>query len=60
LSDEAKDIIDKLTVNDPEKRLGFSGPEEILNHPWFDGVDWEKLRKREYDMPGKIECKTKE
>ena len=31
---------------DPSARLG-SGPEdhnEIINHPWFDSIDWEALQ----------------
>jgi len=50
LSDEAKDIIDRLTVHDPQERLGLNGYEEVLNHPFFKGVDWDKLRRKEYDM----------
>jgi len=40
LSDEAKDIIKKLLVKDPHKRLGANGSEEIKGHPWFSKVDW--------------------
>jgi len=29
---------------DRSKRLGnlIGGPEDVLNHPWFRGVDWER------------------
>eukprot|EP00494_Astrolonche_serrata_P001665 UN01671 len=35
-TDEAKDLITKLLVVDPKKRLGY---EEILEHPWLKKVD---------------------
>ncbi|XP_042415180.1 serine/threonine-protein kinase UCN-like [Zingiber officinale] len=38
------DIIERLVVKDPERRLGFSGGvEEVKAHPFFDGVKWELL-----------------
>ncbi len=50
VSPEAKDLMNKLLCLDPRDRLGqnnddkFScGGEEIRNHPWFEGVNWEKL-----------------
>lgn len=45
LSDEAADLILKL-ITDPEKRLGRNGAEEIKEHPFFDGFDWEGVRKK--------------
>jgi len=33
----------------------LNGPEEVLNHPFFAGVDWEKLRKKEYELSTKPE-----
>ena len=29
------DFISKLLVDDPKKRLGANGPQEVLNHPWL-------------------------
>ena len=40
MSSEAKDLIQKLLVLDPEKRLGFHGSKEIKNHPFFDGYNF--------------------
>ncbi|XP_042376523.1 serine/threonine-protein kinase UCN-like [Zingiber officinale] len=38
------DLIERLVVKDPERRLGFSGgAEEVKAHPFFDGVKWELL-----------------
>ncbi len=58
ISDAAKDLITRLTVHDPKKRLGMNGPQEILNHPFFKGIDQEKLRRKEYVLKEKPE-KTK-
>ncbi|VVA95054.1 unnamed protein product [Arabis nemorensis] len=42
LSQEAKDLICRLLCN-VEQRLGTKGAYEIKDHPWFRGVEWEKL-----------------
>ncbi|KAJ0717015.1 putative protein kinase AGC-NDR family [Helianthus annuus] len=46
LSPEAKDLICKLLCN-VEKRLGTKGAHEIKAHPWFKGIEWEKLYQME-------------
>ena len=47
LPEDAKDLIRKLLVLDPKQRLGYnefqSQYEPIRNHPFFKGIDWEKL-----------------
>ncbi|KAM9895455.1 hypothetical protein OXX79_008074 [Metschnikowia pulcherrima] len=40
---EAKDLIKRLLTLDYEHRLGFHGAEEIMQHPYFKGVDWNSL-----------------
>ncbi|KAA3485394.1 serine/threonine-protein kinase tricorner-like [Gossypium australe] len=42
LSPEAKDLISKLLCN-VEQRLGTKGAHEIKIHPWFKGIEWDKL-----------------
>ncbi|CAI0458323.1 unnamed protein product [Linum tenue] len=42
LSPDAKDLICRLLCN-VELRLGTKGAHEIKAHPWFKGVEWEKL-----------------
>ncbi|CAL5416477.1 unnamed protein product [Camellia sinensis] len=42
LSPEAKDLISKLLCN-VDQRLGTKGAYEIKAHPWFRGIEWEKL-----------------
>ncbi|KAL3645661.1 hypothetical protein CASFOL_010841 [Castilleja foliolosa] len=44
LSPEAKDLICKLLCN-VEQRLGTRGAHEIKAHPFFKGVEWNKLYK---------------
>ncbi|KAK8936320.1 Serine/threonine-protein kinase AtPK1/AtPK6 [Platanthera zijinensis] len=46
LSPEAKDFISKLLCN-VDQRLGSNGADEIKAHPWFEGVDWDRLYEME-------------
>jgi serine/threonine protein kinase len=43
MSPEAYDFINKLLTIDPKKRLGYSGIEEIKNHPFFADINWETI-----------------
>ncbi|KAK3366882.1 hypothetical protein B0T24DRAFT_370913 [Lasiosphaeria ovina] len=50
VSKEAKDLINRLLCSDPHQRLGSnreekfqSGGDEIRNHAWFEGLNWETL-----------------
>lgn len=54
VSEDAKDLIDKLMCLDPTERLGSnkdgkyeSGGDEIKAHPWFAEINWETLREDE-------------
>ncbi|KAE9461503.1 hypothetical protein C3L33_06618, partial [Rhododendron williamsianum] len=46
LSIEAKDLIRKLLCN-VDQRLGTRGAYEIMAHPWFKDIEWEKLYQME-------------
>ncbi|KAJ7977220.1 Non-specific serine/threonine protein kinase [Quillaja saponaria] len=46
LSPEAKDLISKLLCN-VNQRLGTKGADEIKVHPWFNGIEWDKLYQME-------------
>ncbi|XP_038988535.1 serine/threonine-protein kinase tricornered-like [Phoenix dactylifera] len=46
LSPEAKDLICKLLCN-VEQRLGTRGAHEIKAHPWFKGIQWDRLYQME-------------
>ncbi|KAJ3432777.1 serine/threonine-protein kinase ypk2/ykr2 [Anaeramoeba flamelloides] len=48
IRDDAKDLITKLLDRDPKARLGTKGAEEIKKHPFFSGLDWEKVYNKEY------------
>ncbi|XP_022718094.1 serine/threonine-protein kinase WAG1-like [Durio zibethinus] len=42
---EAKDLIEKLLVKDPRRRLGCTrGAQDIKRHPFFDGIKWPLIR----------------
>ena len=53
VNDLAKDLIQKLLVRNPAKRLGnlSNGPKDIQNHPWFGTMDWKALPNKEIDAP---------
>ncbi|XP_073051040.1 uncharacterized protein [Primulina eburnea] len=46
LSSEAKDLISKLLCN-VNQRLGSNGAGEIKVHPWFMGINWDKIYNME-------------
>lgn len=47
MTEEMKDIISKLLNKDPTRRLGHNSKEEVMNHPWFNDINWKKLKKKE-------------
>ncbi|XP_030628019.1 protein kinase C, eta, b [Chanos chanos] len=62
LSNEAEDILKGLLTKDPLCRLGcverFGLEEAIPAHPFFSGLNWEKLNKRELEPPFKPRIKS--
>jgi serine/threonine protein kinase len=59
-SDDARALLRGLICRNPAKRLG-SGPcgaQEIMDHPFFGAVDWEKLYKRDVPVPFKPVVKS--
>lgn len=57
LSPAAIDLLKKL-VADSENRLGRNGVEEIKSHPFFDGMDWDGLRKRKVPYLPNVSSET--
>ncbi|KAI0797848.1 cAMP dependent protein kinase [Abortiporus biennis] len=49
----SKDLIKAFLHPDRSKRLGnlIGGAEDVLQHPWFRGVDWDALERREIRAP---------
>lgn len=54
VTQEAKDLMNRLMCLDPKERLGSNkdgkyanGGEEIKAHPWFVGLSWDTLRDEE-------------
>lgn len=57
ISDQAKDLVNKLLCMDPAQRLGAnredkfgSGGQEIRSHYWFEGINWETLVEDEAEF----------
>jgi serine/threonine protein kinase len=44
LDERAKDLIKKLLVLNPADRLGSKGIDEIKNHPFFSGINWDDAK----------------
>ena len=52
ISDDVKDIIQKLLEKDQTKRLGSQSDSlEIISHPWFSDMDFKKLLDRKLEAP---------
>lgn len=48
MSDELKDIISKLLDRNPKTRLGSKNDaHDLINHPFFADIDWEKLEQKQ-------------
>lgn len=44
---EARDFMKALMTLDPNERLGSGGADEVKAHPFFAGIDWEKVTTTE-------------
>ncbi|GIQ89557.1 hypothetical protein KIPB_012056, partial [Kipferlia bialata] len=49
----ARDLLQKTFNRQPEGRIGANGMHEIKEHPFFHGLDWEALARREIEPPVK-------
>lgn len=55
LDADARDLIARLLVADPEQRLGGrGGPEELQRHKFFHGMDWAKLYAKQIPSPMRL------
>ena len=46
VSEDAKNLINKLLEKDPGQRLGRKGLAEIRKHPFFSGISFDDLKKK--------------
>lgn len=46
-SDEVKDFMRRLLDTNPATRLGANGADEVKNHPFFEGIEWDKVTSKE-------------
>ncbi|TNV80427.1 hypothetical protein FGO68_gene6259 [Halteria grandinella] len=53
LSEECKSFIRGLLQKDPEARLGSRGFIDLMNHPFFESIDFEKLQNKALPAPYK-------
>lgn len=51
MSPEAADLCAKLLERDPAKRFGLNGAEDVKSHPFFAGLDWDALERKEISPP---------
>lgn len=51
LPEDVQSILCGLIERDPEKRLGAKEtvPYSIMNHPFFDGIDWDALQEKQME-----------
>ena len=58
IPDEAKDLISKILIKDPQKRIGYNSKyySDIKSHPFFKGIDFENL---EFQEPPLTDIKEK-
>lgn len=51
----AKSLVKRLLTHDLGKRYGNlrDGAADVKNHRWFEGLDWEDLKKKKLPVPYK-------
>ena len=53
INPEAQDLLHRLITPDLTKRLGnlHGGSKDVMNHPWFNEVTWDRLLRKDIDAP---------
>lgn len=49
-----EDFVNKLIIRRPENRLGSGGIQELKEHPWLEGFEWNRLYTKDMKSPIKI------
>ena len=47
---DARDLIQQLLTHDPLERLGTAGAQEVKEHPFFDGLNWESMLRQKAEF----------
>lgn len=58
MSPFTSDFLMKILNKDPKKRLGTKGIDEIMNHPFFETIDWNALSNKKVIPPYKPRVKS--
>lgn len=58
MSDAAFGIVKKFLDRNPTTRLGVNGFDEIKKDPFFKGIDWDRLLRKEIEPPFKPTVKS--
>jgi hypothetical protein len=54
-------LILKLLRKDSKHRLGYhNGAKDLKKHPFFDGINWKHLQRKDYKAPIEFKLKGKE
>ena len=51
MSKNMRDFISSLLEKDPKSRLGYNSKYEVLDHPWFSTINFQKLLKKQLKSP---------
>lgn len=55
VQDEAKDLITQLLQHSPRDRLGIGGAQEVKEHVYFQGLDWNSLLRQKAEFVPQLE-----
>lgn len=50
-SNQAADFITKCLQRKPQNRLGANGPNEVTQHCWLKGYDWDRIKAKSLVAP---------
>lgn len=50
MQEEAKDLITTLLQHSPRDRLGIGGAQEVKEHLYFSGLDWNSLLRQKAEF----------
>nr|KAG5689984.1 hypothetical protein BaRGS_008529 [Batillaria attramentaria] len=53
--DDAKDLIQRLLTHDPLERLGTASAQEVKDHCFFNGLNWESVLRQKAEFVPQLE-----